>query len=108
MNIRESVPELELLNRTSMIHYQKQNANDQIANAVCTAAGEILNCVYDQFHHVDYAFGGKRSIGVTTQNQTYAALSMSSGEQRVFPGPTHYCLSKLQPFFRISSRKSVS
>lgn len=84
MNIRDSVPEMELLNRTSMIHYQKENANDQIANLVRTTAGQILNCVYDQFHHVDYAFGGKRSIGVTTQGQAYSALSMSSGEQRVF------------------------
>ena len=85
INIRDYVPEVELLlNRTSMIHYRKQNANDPIANDVRVATGQILNCVYDEFHHVEYAFGGKRSIGVTTQGQAYAALSMSSGEQRLF------------------------
>jgi predicted ATP-binding protein involved in virulence len=46
MNIRDSVPEMEVLNRTSMIHYQKQNANDPIAisvNLLSARLGGILS-----------------------------------------------------------------
>jgi hypothetical protein len=67
-----------------MIHYTRQEANDSVSVLVRDTAGQILNKVYTHLHRVTYRYGSRRSVGVTTAGMTYAGLSMSSGEQRVF------------------------
>lgn len=82
--IRDSVPEVETISQNSMIHYQKTNLAGQSDQAIRETAGQILNRTYDQYHSVKYQYGKRRSIGVSVGALTYPALSMSSGEQRVF------------------------
>lgn len=82
--IKDSVPEVETINLNSMIHYQKENRTTQIDIEILASAGQILNRKYDQFHSVIYQYGKRSSIGVSVGPLTYPALSMSSGEQRVF------------------------
>jgi len=48
-----------------------------------------------------------RQLDTLNLADIYGALAYYFRHQEE-PGPTHYCLSKLQPFCRISSRKSVS
>lgn len=82
--IRDSVPEVETINLNAMIHYQRTSlvgASDQV---IRETAGQILNRSYSQYHSVVYQYGARRSIGVSVGALTYPALSMSSGEQRVF------------------------
>ncbi len=84
ISIGESVPDVDVLNLNSMVHYQKDENNDQASILVRDMAGQVLNRVYETFYRVTYAYRGKRSIGVKTASLTYSGLSMSSGEQRVF------------------------
>jgi ABC-type lipoprotein export system ATPase subunit len=82
--IRDSVPEVETLNVNAMIHYTKTNQTGPISIEIRENAGKILNRKYDQLHTVNYQWGGRASMGVSLGSLTYPALSMSSGEQRVF------------------------
>ena len=82
--IRDSVPEVETINLNTMIHYKRTNLIGLSDNVIRESAGQILNRVYDQYHSVVYQYGARRSIGVSVGALTYPALSMSSGEQRVF------------------------
>lgn len=82
--IRDSVPEVEVFGLNSMVHYAKTARTNTVDVRVKEAAGQILNKVYSQYHSVDYLRGNRRSIGVSSGGLTYPALSMSSGEQRVF------------------------
>jgi hypothetical protein len=84
LSIRESVPEIESLNKSAMVHYTKASLIDDVSNEIRQAAGEILNRSYDLLHTVKYQSRGRETIGVTVGPLSYAALSMSSGEQRVF------------------------
>ena len=84
VSIGESVPDIETLSLTSMIHYTKTEAIDDAGLSVRETAGQVLNRVYDSLYNVKYNYRGKLSIGVKTPTVTYSGLSMSSGEQRVF------------------------
>ncbi len=83
VSIGESVPDIETMYLTSMIHYDKSEHTDGTSNLVRDIAGEV-NRSYETFYKVTYAYTGKDSIGVKTSAATYSGLSMSSGEQRVF------------------------
>jgi len=82
--IKDSVPEVETINLQTMIHYQKTSRLSQSDQLILETAGQILNRNYDKFHSVLYQHGARKSIGVSIGQLTYPALSMSSGEQRVF------------------------
>jgi ABC-type lipoprotein export system ATPase subunit len=82
--IRDSVPEVETINLNAMIHYQRTSLDGASDQAIRDTAGQILNRSYSQYHSVVYQYGARRSIGVSVGALTYPALSMSSGEQRVF------------------------
>lgn len=82
--IRDSVPEVETITLNSMIHYQRTNLVGQSDQLIRESAGQVLNRAYDQYHSVEYKYGKRQSIGVSVGALTYPALSMSSGEQRVF------------------------
>lgn len=84
VSIGESVPDIETVNLTSMIHYTRTENNDDTGQIVKEVGGQVLNKVYDSLYKVTYAYRGKQSIGVKTSTVTYSGLSMSSGEQRVF------------------------
>jgi ABC-type lipoprotein export system ATPase subunit len=84
VSIGESVPDIETVNRTSMIHYTKTENVDEIGKLVREVGGQVLNKVYESLYKVTYAYRDKLSIGVKTPTVTYSGLSMSSGEQRVF------------------------
>jgi AAA15 family ATPase/GTPase len=84
VNIGESVPDIETVNLTSMIHYTKTESDDESGMAIRETAGQILNKQYDSLYKIKYDYRGQLSIGVKTSNLTYSGLSMSSGEQRVF------------------------
>ncbi|MES1191378.1 MAG: AAA family ATPase [Steroidobacter sp.] len=84
VNIGESVPDLDILNLSTMMHYTKSERNDEVGKLVRDSAGQILNRVYDNFYDIKYIYRGKQSIGVKSNSITYSGLSMSSGEQRVF------------------------
>ena len=84
IGIKESVPDLEALNLNSMIHYQRNEISDESSVLIRETAGQILNKNYSNLHRVKYYYDGRKSFAVTTGGQTYAGISMSSGEQRVF------------------------
>lgn len=84
VSIGESVPDIETVNLTSMIHYTKSESTDTIGQMVREVGGQVLNRVYQSLYKVTYAYRDKLSIGVRTSSMTYSGLSMSSGEQRVF------------------------
>jgi ABC-type lipoprotein export system ATPase subunit len=84
VNIKDSVPDVETLNLNAMVHYQKQETSTSIGHEIRDMAGKVLNINYDHYHQVTYKHTQKKSIGVTAGTHTYSALSMSSGEQRVF------------------------
>ncbi|MGC7404016.1 AAA family ATPase [Pandoraea pneumonica] len=84
VTIQESVPEVETLNINGMVHYHRQARDGEMNNSVRVAAGQILNRNYAGYHSVQYQRGGRPSIAVTNGGLSYAALSMSAGEQRVF------------------------
>lgn len=84
LSIRDSVPELENIKTNSMIHYNRAARLTGEDDQIRLAAGEIMNRNYTEYHYVNYQRDRKRSIGVTSAGVTYAALSMSAGEQRVF------------------------
>ena len=84
VSIGESVPDIETVNLTSMIHYTKAENDDEIGKRIREAGGQVLNKTYESLYRVTYAYRGKLSIGVKTPAFTYSGLSMSSGEQRVF------------------------
>lgn len=84
MSIKESVPDLEVLTLKSMIHYTREPASDELSVLIRDTAGQVLNKAYTDFHRVTYKYGHRRSVGVTTNGMTYAGVSMSTGEQRVF------------------------
>ena len=84
VSIGESVPDIETVNLTSMIHYTRTENVGETGQLVREVGGQVLNKVYDSFYNVTYAYRGKQSIGVRTSAETYSGLSMSSGEQRVF------------------------
>jgi ABC-type lipoprotein export system ATPase subunit len=84
VSIGESVPDIETVNLTSMIHYTKSEKFDEIGLLIREVGGQVLNKVYESLYKVNYAYRGKQSIGVKTSTITYSGLSMSSGEQRVF------------------------
>lgn len=84
LTIRESVPEVEFINLNSIVHYKRAARVTEIDDLIRNTAGEVMNRVYTEYHNVDYQRAGRRSIGVTNGGLTYAALSMSAGEQRVF------------------------
>ncbi|KIF82415.1 hypothetical protein TSA66_18905 [Noviherbaspirillum autotrophicum] len=67
-----------------MVHYRRAVRNTQADDLIRVKAGEVMNRDYTAFHNVEYQRAGRRSMGVTTNGLTYAALSMSAGEQRVF------------------------
>lgn len=82
--IRDSVPEVEVFGLNTMVHYSKTARTNSVDVSVRETAGQVLNKVYSHYHSVDYQRGNRRSIGVSAAGLTYPALSMSSGEQRVF------------------------
>jgi hypothetical protein len=82
--IRDSVPEVEVFGLNSMVHYSKTSLATDVDIEVRQVAGQILNKTYEQYHVINYLHGNRKSIGVSTGGLTYPALSMSSGEQRVF------------------------
>ncbi len=82
--IRDSVPEVEVFGLNTMVHYAKTARTNSVDVRVREAAGQVLNKVYSHYHSVDYQRGNRTSIGVSAAGLTYPALSMSSGEQRVF------------------------
>lgn len=82
--IRDSVPEVETFGLNTMVHYTKKSLITPADDEIRTAAGIILNKSYENYHEVTYQHGKKLSIGVSSGTITYPALSMSSGEQRVF------------------------
>lgn len=82
--IKDSVPEVETINLQTMIHYQRTSRTGQNDQMIRLLAGQILNRSYEEYHNVLYQHGARRSIGVSIGGLTYPALSMSSGEQRVF------------------------
>ncbi len=84
VSIGESVPDIETVNLTSMIHYTKTENIGDTGCLVRDVAGQVLNRVYNSLYEISYAYRGKQSIGVKTPDVTYSGLSMSSGEQRVF------------------------
>lgn len=84
ISIRESVPELEALNLSSMVHYVKTKLDDPLMERVRETAGRVLNRQYSEIYSVAYKYGVRNSIAVKTGNTIYPAFSMSSGEQRVF------------------------
>lgn len=84
VSIGESVPDIETVNLTSMIHYTKTENVDETGQLVREVGGQVLNKVYESLYKVTYAYREKLSIGVKTPTVTYSGLSMSSGEQRVF------------------------
>lgn len=84
LGIQESVPDLETIKLNSMIHYRRNEVTDNLSVSIRDDAGQILNRNYRNFHTVNYVYNGKKSFAVTTDNNTYAGISMSSGEQRVF------------------------
>jgi len=84
VSIGESVPDIETVNLTSMIHYTKTENVDETGLLVREVGGQVLNKVYESLYKVTYAYRDKLSIGVKTQSMIYSGLSMSSGEQRVF------------------------
>lgn len=82
--IRDSVPEVEVFGQNSMVHYAKTARTNSIDISVMEAAGQVLNRAYSQYHSLTYQRGNRTSIGVSAAGLTYPALSMSSGEQRIF------------------------
>lgn len=84
VSIGESVPDIETVNLTSMIHYTRDENVGATGQLVREVGGQVLNKVYSSFYNVTYAYRGKQSIGVSTAAETYSGLSMSSGEQGVF------------------------
>lgn len=82
--IRDSVPEVELFGLNSMVHFSKTSLTEAVDIEVRQVAGQVLNKSYDQYHRVTYQYGSRKSIGVSSGGMAYPALSMSSGEQRVF------------------------
>ncbi len=82
--IKDSVPEVETINLQTMVHYQRTNRTGLSDQLIRETAGQILNRNYNEYHSVVYRHGARRSIGVSIGGLTYPALSMSSGEQRVF------------------------
>ena len=84
VSIGESVPDIETVNLTSMIHYTKTENVDETGLLVREVGGQVLNKVYESLYKVTYAYRDKLSIGVKTPTMIYSGLSMSSGEQRVF------------------------
>lgn len=82
--IRDSVPEVELFGLNSMVHFSKTSLTEAVDIEVRQVAGQVLNKSYDQYHRVTYLHGSRKSIGVSAGGLAYPALSMSSGEQRVF------------------------
>lgn len=82
--IKDSVPEVETINLQTMVHYQRTIRTGQSDQLIREIAGQILNRTYNEYHRVVYQHGARRSIGVSIGGLTYPALSMSSGEQRVF------------------------
>lgn len=84
LGIKESVPEVESVNQKSMIRYLKTLREDENGRDVLDLASRILNMNYQELYEIDYEVSGKHSIAVTNDGVRYPALSMSSGEQRVF------------------------
>jgi ABC-type lipoprotein export system ATPase subunit len=82
--IRESVPEVEVIGATTMVHYRRADRITAADNSIRLAAGEIMDRQYSAFHEINYERGWRSSIGVTHHDLTYSSLSMSAGEQRVF------------------------
>ncbi len=84
VSIGESVPDIDTMTLTAMVHYEKTESVDATDQLVREVAGQVLNRDYESLYSVKYAYGGRLSIGVRTSSVTYSGLSMSSGEQRVF------------------------
>jgi ABC-type lipoprotein export system ATPase subunit len=82
--IRDSVPEVEVFGLNGMVHYARTARTNSVDVRVREAAGQVLNKSYSQYHSVTYQRGKRISIGVSAAGLTYPALSMSSGEQRIF------------------------
>ena len=82
--IRECVPEVELMTTIGHVHYDKGERASGVDDEIRTAASAILNRKYDKYHSVTYKIAKRKSIGVSSGSLTYSALSMNSGEQRVF------------------------
>jgi ABC-type lipoprotein export system ATPase subunit len=84
VTIRESVPEVEFMNATGLVKYNRTARSSIDDLAILRVAGQVLNRNYEAYHNVAYDRGGRLSFGVTIGGLTYPALSMSAGEQRVF------------------------
>lgn len=82
VGILESVPLIEQIKNRSHISLSRVNRPDPQSERVKLAAGHILNKQYTQF--TANSFGNKVFVGVEHRGQHYSALSMGSGEQRVF------------------------
>lgn len=82
--ISNSVPEVETFGLNTMVHYTKTDLNTPLDGDIKEAAQTVLNKHYSAYHEVKYRHGNKISIGVSCESISYPALSMSSGEQRVF------------------------
>lgn len=83
--MRESLPEVETFNAPGMVHYRKTERIDPTSRDILERAGQVLNCHYEAYHSLEYVLGARASIGVRVPGGlSYPALSMSSGEQRVF------------------------
>ncbi|MCK7595303.1 AAA family ATPase [Pseudomarimonas salicorniae] len=84
VGIADSAPDLETIALSSMIHYTKKSREEKHDIEVRELAGKVLNENYSGYFGVSYQYRNRQSIGVSTKQASYSALSMSSGEQRVF------------------------
>ncbi|MBK7215241.1 MAG: AAA family ATPase [Bacteroidales bacterium] len=82
IGIRESVPAIEDLKTKSYINLTKVNKQDAQSNQIRVAASHILNKNYTIYS--DNTAGKKQFMGVEHKHTHYSAISMGSGEQRVF------------------------
>ncbi|HEY5748982.1 MAG TPA: AAA family ATPase [Chryseolinea sp.] len=82
LGIRGAVPEIEEQTNYSFIALTKSPRNDAISNRIREAARYVLNRNYT--HLTNNSRGGKMLVGVKYKGIDYSAISMGSGEQRVF------------------------
>lgn len=82
IGIKESVPVIEQLKTRSHIGLVRTNKSDALSNSVRIAASHVLNRNYTLYTTNQRA--QKVFIGVQHNGTHYSAISMGSGEQRVF------------------------
>lgn len=82
IGVRQAVPFIEELNVRSHITLAPAIRTDALANRVLAAASYVMNRQYERL--TTNSRNGKQFAGVRYAGYDYSAISMGSGEQRIF------------------------